>query len=607
MLGYTRVELLRLSVAELVRPAEVEARLPAVRAELAAGRHLIDIWELRRGDGRYVPYELSHGFTPDGFWQAIVRDLTERTRAEKALRQSEARLRTLAELAPVLLWETDAEGRTVSRNQRWLEYTGQTVEESQRDGWLSAIHPDDREHTRRAVDAAVAAELPLELEHRIRSRVGLYRWFLIRQLPVRDDQQRVIRWLGAAIDIDAQRGALDAAKAARAEAETANRLKDEFLATLSHELRTPLAPILLWGRSLRDGQVPPHHFDRAASSIVQSAESQLKLIEDLLDLSRLQAGKLALERRRAAPEKVARTALDIIRPTAEAKQVTLWFDVEVGLGEMLFDPGRYQQVLWNLLSNAVKFTPAGGQVTLRVRRSGGWLVTAVTDTGEGVAPAFIDQLFQRFRQADTGDARRHGGLGIGLALCRYLVELEGGTIAAHSDGQGRGARFTVRMPWREPQLGRSGEETAVAAEETDLHGLSVLLVEDDPDTREVMAWTLERAGAQVSPVPDGARALAQLDEELGQRRERRMVIVCDIGLPGMSGYELIAQVARRCRERGAPLLPACAVSAHVREVDRRRAIDAGFDLYVAKPVDADVLVSAVWELSQQLDERLPPS
>jgi CheY-like chemotaxis protein len=258
-----------------------------------------------------------------------------------------------------------------------------------------------------------------------------------------------------------------------------------------------------------------------------------------------------------------------------------------------------QQVLWNLLSIAIKFTPSGGQVTLRVGRLNGNLDIEVSDTGEGITPEFMPHVFERFRQADMGQTRPHTGLGIGLALCRHLVELQNGTIEARSEGLGHGAVFSVRLPWSEcaTQAVDAADESPLGGPER-LRGVAVLLVEDDANTREVMAWTLANAGATVVPVGSGAEALARLDAagcETGAP-DQLDIIISDLGLPDMSGYELIEQTLELRRARGQGQLPACAVSAHARDADRQRAIDAGYDLYLAKPVTPEQLIEAVEDL-----------
>jgi CheY-like chemotaxis protein len=297
-------------------------------------------------------------------------------------------------------------------------------------------------------------------------------------------------------------------------------------------------------------------------------------------------------------EDVARAAIGVIGPSALAKGVTLELDVAPDLGEAVLDRGRFQQVLWNLLSNAIKFTPEEGRVSLRIRKQAGQLEAIVADTGQGIEPDFLPHLFQRFRQAEMRERRRYGGIGVGLALCRHLVELHGGTVEGHSDGPGRGALFIVRIPWISPEVELLVDEPTAAKPDggvTSLAGLTVLLVEDDQSMRDVMRWTLERAGAAVITAGTGTEALSML--EATDREDAPDVMVCDLGLPGMNGYDLIERVVERRRAHGQKAIPACAVSAHVRDVDRERAIDAGFDSFVAKPMSAQRLIEAVGELA----------
>jgi PAS domain S-box-containing protein len=378
-------------------------------------------------------------------------------------------------------------------------------------------------------------------------------------------------------------------------AEDANRAKDEFLAILSHELRTPLAPILLWARGMLSGAVGPKDVDRARKAIVQSAESQSRLIEDLIDLARLNSGGLILTPTTSSVEQVVRAAVEVIRPSADAKGVTL--DVAIGedLGAAVLDPGRFQQILWNLLSNAVKFTPASGRVSLRVDKRDAELTLEVSDTGQGIAPEFLPRLFERFRQQGTGHNREHKGLGVGLALSRRLVELHGGTLEAESEGPGKGATFRARIPYvhgEGPELIEGGDRSA--ADSRLLRGLKVLLVEDDARTREAMQWTLEIAGAKVRPVGSGPEAL-HVFESGGL--DAPDVMVCDIGLPGMDGYELMQRAITLQQTMGTMPIASCAVSAHARDVDRKRAIEVGFDIFVAKPVSPERLLAAVEELA----------
>ncbi|HEX3597160.1 MAG TPA: ATP-binding protein, partial [Polyangiaceae bacterium] len=284
---------------------------------------------------------------------------------------------------------------------------------------------------------------------------------------------------------------LAAARAAQAEAEEANRAKDEFLATLSHELRTPLAAILLWSGAIKSGAIQPSELGRAVEAIVQSAKSQSRLIEDLLDLSRLTSRRLLLAVQNTSIEQLLRAAVEVVRPGAEAKNIGLELDLPGELGVAVLDPTRIQQVLWNLLSNGIKFTPPRGRVTLRARKKDRQLEIEVADTGEGIPLNFVPHLFQRFRQADMRETRKYAGLGIGLALSRYIVELHNGTIEAHSDGPGTGACFSVHIPWLEvdPTKTRTDGGAAPPQSLSSLHDVRVLLVEDDESTRDAMRWT----------------------------------------------------------------------------------------------------------------------
>jgi CheY-like chemotaxis protein/anti-sigma regulatory factor (Ser/Thr protein kinase) len=280
--------------------------------------------------------------------------------------------------------------------------------------------------------------------------------------------------------------------------------------------------------------------------------------------------------------------------------VSVTLDVMPDLDNANFDRGRFQQVLWNLLSNAVKFTPDGGRVSLHVRKHGDQLEAVVADTGAGIEASFLPHLFQRFRQAqaDTPERHRYGGLGVGLALCRYLVELHGGTVEGTSDGPGRGAVFKVQVPWVTPDVASATDQDVLIGAPTPsaLLGLKVLLVEDDASMRDIMRWTLEGAGASVVQVSTGSEAIEVIEagEEASAAPD---VMVCDLGLPGMNGFDLIERICEQRRARGQRAIPACAVSAFAREVDRERAIDAGFDSYLAKPMTAQRLIDAVEELA----------
>lgn len=374
-----------------------------------------------------------------------------------------------------------------------------------------------------------------------------------------------------------------------------NRAKDDFLSLLGHELRTPLAAIGLWGNLLRSGSMPAAQLERAVAAIMASADGMGRLVDQLLDVSRLIAGKVTLEYQVADVEALARAAVAQLQPSADAKGVLLAVAPCGALGSARLDPARFRQIIANLLSNAIRFTPAGGQVTLRLIKEGARLTITVADTGAGIPAEFMPHLFEHFRQESTRDGSSTGGLGLGLSLTRELVQLHGGKIEAESPGPDRGAIFVVHLPWLSPEL-EEPQAFAAASNPSTLNGVTVLLAEDDERTLLALQATFERAGARVLPAESANVALAMADEE--DVADSRMVLVSDLAMPRMSGYELVVQLGIRRRNQSRRPMPACAVSAHARDSDRRRALEAGFDLFLAKPIAADELVSAVAELSQ---------
>ncbi|HYO92653.1 MAG TPA: ATP-binding protein, partial [Pyrinomonadaceae bacterium] len=350
-------------------------------------------------------------------------------------------------------------------------------------------------------------------------------------------------------------------QAARAEAEAANRMKDEFLATLSHELRTPLTAILGWSHLLRSGKLPPNTMDSAIETIERNARAQSQLIDDLLDVSRIITGKLRLDARAIEPAGILEAAVNSVRPAAEAKDIQLDLEIAQATGLVMGDPNRLQQVAWNLLSNAIKFTEAGGRVGVHLLRVNSHVEIIVRDTGQGIKPDFLPHVFDRFRQADGTTTRTHGGLGLGLAIVRHLVELHGGRILADSPGEGLGATFTIRLPLlaRNGVTGEAG--SAIAAEDRSsatpsasiLKGLRVLVVDDEEDSRDLILTVLTRCGAEVKAAASAAAALAELEQWNPD------LLISDIGMPGEDGYSLIRKV-RAHESPGHQSIPAIALT-----------------------------------------------
>jgi signal transduction histidine kinase len=378
----------------------------------------------------------------------------------------------------------------------------------------------------------------------------------------------------------------------------ANRAKDEFLAVLSHELRTPLTPILSWSSVLLEGQLDARVTRRALEAIERNARLQVRIIDDLLDVSRAITGKLRLDVRPIALESVLEAAIDSVRPAAEAKGIAL----EVALGPEIDlvrgDPERLQQVLWNLLSNAIKFTPRGGRVEVRLAQVAGYARLTVSDDGAGIDPALLPHLFERFWQADTSTTRAHGGLGLGLAVVRHLVELHGGSVRAESEGEGRGATFTVTLPAGNLEPRISIEENAATRRTVRFRGLKVLVVDDDQDTCETVEGVLKRAGAEVRTCLSASQALTAMDSWVPD------VLVSDIGMPGEDGYSLIRKVRARKTEEGGRVV-AVALTAYGRREDRMKALSAGFEVHVGKPVEPSQLVKIVASVSPGMAPEEP--
>ena len=375
-------------------------------------------------------------------------------------------------------------------------------------------------------------------------------------------------------------------RTAREAAEESNRLKDEFLATVSHELRTPLTAILGWARLLEGGALDDSVVKQAIETIGRNAKAQAQIVDDILDVSRIITGNLYIDLHPLEVVPVVENAINVVRPTAEAKGIRFetYFDQKRAM--ISGDANRLQQVVWNMLSNAVKFTESGGRVCVKVTQTGGAVEVSVSDTGQGIDKEFLPYVFDRFRQADSTTTRQHGGLGLGLAIARHLVEIHGGTIRAESTGRGRGATFTIRLPLVEAVSATANSNQKAARVTQLLSGLNVLLVDDDSDTLKLMETALKRRQANVTAVSSAGEAIQAIS------RRRPDVLVSDIAMPDEDGYGLIEKV--RLLENGeAQAIPAIAITAYAKDEDRERALSAGFQIYLAKPVELTELISVV--------------
>ena len=700
-------------------------------------------------------------------------DITARRQAEEEIVESESRLRQLADAMPQIVYTSSPDGMVDYGNQRWVDYVGVPIEASTGRKWMDAIHPDDRETTRRRLKKSGRTGQPFETVYRLRRKDGQYRWYLARATAIRNKQGRIVKWIGTSTDIhdrkkaEAEREELLAReRAARAEAEhsaesirrlqavtdsafvrltlddllyemldrirellaadsavillltedgqaltvratigfeedatgliipvgkgvagsiaasrtplivedlsavdvinpvlrhnthsligaplivegrligvihagakqlrrftdedvrllqlaadrvalaieharlyeveqqarrqaeEANRMKDEFLALVSHELRSPLNAILGYAALLRYRGLDPQNVKQAAEVIDRSGKAQAQLIDDLLDTARIISGKLRLELGPVDLVSVIDQAVQTIHPAADAKGISIETDLPSEIGQITGDPTRLQQVVWNLLSNAVKFTPHGGRVEARLERVDPHIRITVGDTGKGISPDFLPYVFDRFRQADSSSARRYGGLGLGLALVKYLVELHGGTIEAASAGEGRGATFKVTLPVRAvtTPLGEAGGGPFTVKSSGELAGVRALVVDDEDDARELIETVLTQYGAEVVAASSAAEAYMLITAT--QPQWRPDVMVTDIGMPGEDGYSLIRRVREWESARGA-YTPAVALTAYGRVEDRMRALNAGFQMHVAKPVEPAELAVVIMSL-----------
>jgi signal transduction histidine kinase/CheY-like chemotaxis protein len=448
----------------------------------------------------------------------------------------------------------------------------------------------------------------IDLEYRTVRPNGNVHWIVARGRVVfeEDDGRRsAARLIGTVLDITDRKqyqteleNARTVAEEARAAAEAANRVKDDFLATLSHELRTPLNAIIGWAQILESGTHEPGDLEEGLQTIKRNANIQAQLIEDLLDVSRIISGKLHLEAHPVDMTQVIDAAVAAVVPSAEAKKVEICQRRHERIRPVFGDASRLQQVIWNLLTNAVKFTPSGGRVDIELTSSAAGLEIAVTDTGVGIAPEFLPYVFERFRQADASTRRRQGGLGLGLAIVRQLIELHGGTVTAESGGLNQGSRFIVRLPCDSSPVGTAVAPAAAVASDGGkgpLEGMRVLLVDDDDDSRLMLKRVLESLRATVVAANSVAQAMATIGSASFD------ILISDIGMPDEDGFDLI----RKVRDIAGParMVPAIALTAFARAEDRHRALQSGYQEHVPKPVDSQALAEVIRRLVQDARTR----
>jgi PAS domain S-box-containing protein len=561
---------------------------PVVRAYLTfaieSGYRVTDVEsEERDREGRAVYFANSlWGVVEDGrlvrVW-GIQRDVTGRRLAEERLRESEARFRTLAATIPQLIWSATPDGGASYLSDQWTQFTGIPAERLLGDGWQQVVHPEDLPAGQRDWARALRAGEPIELKQRFLHRSGAWRWQLVRGLAVRDAAGRILRWVGTCTDVQRE---VDAEAALR----EADRRKDEFLAMLAHELRNPLAPIRTAAEVLKVCE-PVGPGVREAREVIERQVQQLaRLVDDLLDVSRITRGKVRLETAAVDLASVVARAVETSRPLVEARRHRLETALPDAPVLVRGDLARLVQVIANLLTNAAKFTDAGGEIRLEVTAEGREAVIRVRDDGIGIPAELLPRIFDLFAQGDRALDRSQGGLGIGLTLVRQLVALHGGRVEARSEGPGKGSELVVRLPLSETAEGAPGAPAEDGRRAGG--GLRVLVVEDNVDAADMLSLMLRLAGHETRVVHDGASAPDAAVAFLPH------VVLCDIGLPGVSGYE----VARRLRER--PELASTrlvALTGYGQDEDRRRAREAGFDHHFVKPVEPRALEALLATLS----------
>ena len=576
-------------VPDVAADASLAPFLETVRAEGIAAMAFIPLVSQRRVIGKFMVYlDAPRALGDDelqlaGVIAAQVAFAVARARAEALTRRGEERLRFALDAALMGTWEWELGTNTVrwSENLERIHGLPPGTFDGAFESYEREIHPDDRERVLASLRRAVAEGAAHDVEYRIVAPDGAVRW-VEGKGRVEYEDGRAVRMVGVCLIVTGRKEA----EAARLSAlEGANQIKDEFLATLSHELRTPLNAILGWVQILAAGEPSPERVRKAIDIIGRNARLQAQLIEDILDVSRIVSGKLEVERVPLHVPQLVDAAVSAVLPAAEARGVRVGVEVAERLPPIEGDPKRLQQVLGNVLSNAIKFTSEGGEVRVRCAPDRGSVAIDVRDTGVGIDPAFLPYVFDRFRQADSRSTRRHGGLGLGLAIARHLVEQHQGTIAAHSDGVGRGATIALRLPAAGPGLAEAASVSPDTAGDLRLDGVVALVVDDERDSRELVATLLEGCGARVLLCDSAAVALARLGTTPIE------LLVADLAMPGMDGYALIEEVRRRD-----PVMPALAVSAHARAEDRRRALACGFNGYCAKPLSTVEFMRLVREV-----------
>ncbi|HEV7858718.1 MAG TPA: PAS domain S-box protein [Pyrinomonadaceae bacterium] len=625
--GWPADEALGNNILDLLPAMASKERAHEIMRALRQGESWSGEFLVRRRDGETFPAMVTDTpiYDDEGAIIGVVGisvDISESKRAEaeraQLTNQVEAereRLRSIVANVPGVVWEAWGEPDAASQRIDFVsDYVETMLGYNKADWlgtpnfWLTIVHEDDKERAAQEAAAKFNSGKGGSSQFRWVASDGRIVWVEARSVTIRDDEGKPAGMSGVTMDIterkqieEARAHLLSLEQSARLKAEEANRTKDEFLATLSHELRTPLTAMLGWTRIMRTNRLDESMTAHALEIIERNATLQAQLIEDLLDVSRIIGGNLRLNIGPVELAPVIAAVLDSVRPAADAKNITLEIRQAETASLVSGDPARLQQVFWNLLINSVKFTPQGGRVDVLLARVEGQVEIRVRDTGQGISQEFLPYVFDRFRQADASITRMHGGLGLGLAIVRHLVEAHGGAVRVESEGAGRGATFIVSLPRLEIQAEtqrtavadameeQAGAATPLVQDTEALKGLRVLVVDDDSDTRDWLKTVLESNGGDVTSVGSAAQALTELE------RLRPDLLISDIGMPEEDGYVMIRKVRALAAEHGGLTL-AAALTAYAGDEARRQSLNAGFQVHLSKPIDPGELVTAIRNL-----------